>query len=253
MKQLTLLLTALFFQSLGGQVFASDSQTVLITGSNRGIGFEFVKQYSDKGYTVIATTRSPDKAEALQALAKDHKNIIIEKLDLVDLDGIDQLANKYEGQPIDILINNGALMRGPDKGQRFGSIDYEMFDLFFHINTRGVLKVTEAFWGNLKASPKGTVASLTTSQGKRGIPAHGFIYYKSSKAAMDNLHYDIARQGKKDKINVIVLQPGRVATHADAKGKHMVPIVDSIAGMINVIEKHDIKNNGNTFRWNAEL
>ena len=45
------------------------AETVLITGSNRGIGFEFVKQYAKRGWTVIATARKPEKAEALKALA----------------------------------------------------------------------------------------------------------------------------------------------------------------------------------------
>jgi short-subunit dehydrogenase len=52
-------------------------QTVLITGSNRGIGFEFVKQYADKGYNVIATCRNPDKADDLNAFATEYDNVTV--------------------------------------------------------------------------------------------------------------------------------------------------------------------------------
>jgi NAD(P)-dependent dehydrogenase (short-subunit alcohol dehydrogenase family) len=55
----------------------SDSPTVLITGSNRGIGFEFVKQYADKGYNVIATCRNPDKADDLNAFATEYDNVTV--------------------------------------------------------------------------------------------------------------------------------------------------------------------------------
>ena len=211
------------------------ADTVLITGANRGIGFEFVQQYAARGDTVIATCRNPDGATALKEFAANHDNVIIEKLDLLDLEGIDELAEKYRNQPIDILINNAALMRGPDKEQTFGSLDYQEFDRFFHTNVRGPLKVTETFWPNLKTSKHGAVATLTTGQGRHGIPVPGFSYYKASKAAIDNFQLDIGRQGKRDGVRVLILMPGRVATHGETRGRSFVPVEDSVAGMIRVI------------------
>jgi len=226
----------------------SNPQTVLITGANRGIGFEFVKQYAAKGVNVIATCRNPDKADDLNAFAAEHDNVTVERLDLVDLDGIDALAGKYDGQPIDVLVNNAALMRGPDKGQSFGSIDYEWFDEWYHTNTRGPLKVSEAFWPHVQAADNGLVASLTTGQGSSGIPILGFAYYKSSKAAIDNLMLDVARKGKKDGVRVITISPGRVPTHGGPLQKGMVEIEDSIAGMINVFDEFTIEQNGRSYR-----
>lgn len=251
MNRITLLVALMLLNLLAcaGSAYAEPAQsTVLITGANRGIGFEFVNQYADKGYRVIATCRNPDKADELNAFAESHSNVVVERLDLVDLDSIDALADKYADRPIDILINNAALMRGPDKGQTFGSMDYEWFDQWFHTNTRGPLKVTEAFWSNLVASDNGIVASLTTGQGPRGIPVLGFAYYKSSKAAIDNLFLDVARKGRKDGVRVITVSPGRVATHGEATSRGMVPIHDSIAGMINVFDEFTIKQNGRSYR-----
>lgn len=235
---------------LAGPGAAQEEQrrsTVLITGANRGIGLEFVRQYAERGYRVIATCRNPDAAGELVAFAAAHAGVTVERLDLVDLAGIDALAEKYAGQPIDVLINNGALMRGPDAGQTFGSMDYEWFDLWFHTNTRGPLKVTEAFWPHLVSSDNGIVASLTTGQGRHGIPVLGFAYYKSSKAAIDNLFLDVARKGKKDGVRVITISPGRVATHG-AHQKGMVPIGDSIAGMIRVFDEFTLEQNGRSYR-----
>ena len=226
--------------------------TVLITGSNRGIGFEFVKQYAARGYRVIATCRNPDDADALNELASQHDNVVVEPLDLLDLEGIGALAERYQGQAIDVLINNAALMRGPDEGQTFGSFDYVEFDRFFHTNVRGPLRVAEAFWPHLKASGNGTVATLTTGRGRNSIPVPGFSYYKGSKAAIDNFQLDIGRQGRRDGVKVLVLMPGRVATHSEATGRNFVPIEDSVAGMIRVMETATIKQNGQTFRWNDD-
>jgi NAD(P)-dependent dehydrogenase (short-subunit alcohol dehydrogenase family) len=248
-----LLISVISLIILSTSIQADEVQhTVLITGANRGIGFEFVRQFNDKGYRIIAACRNPAGAEALQALAADNENIFIERLDLVDLDGIDALAAKYTGQPIDILINNAALMRGPDKGQAFGSIDYEQFDTFFHTNVRGPLKVAEAFWPSVKISDERLVASLTTGQGSAGIPVPGFAYYKSSKAAIDNLHYDIGRKGRRDDIRVVTLMPGRVPTHGEKYRQGMVKVEDSVGSMIEIMEGFTIDQNGSTLRWNGE-
>jgi NAD(P)-dependent dehydrogenase (short-subunit alcohol dehydrogenase family) len=139
-------------------------------------------------------------------------------------------------------------MRGPDKGQTFGTMDYEWFDEWFRTNTRGPLKVTEAFWPHVQASDNGLVASLTTGQGQRGIPILGFAYYKSSKAAVDNLFLDVARKGKKDGVRVITISPGRVPTHGGELQKGMVEIEDSIAGMIEVFDEFTIERNGRSYR-----
>ena len=99
-------------------------------GSSRyqNIGLEFARQYAQRGWRVIATVRDPASATELTALAKDRKNLVVEKMDVSDHPGIDALAAKYAGQPIDVLINNAGLMSGPARGQMVGTIDYAEFD-----------------------------------------------------------------------------------------------------------------------------
>ena len=86
--------------------------TVLITGSNRGIGFEFVHQYATKGWNVIATCRHPETAEDLKILAAQYPNVTIERLDVLDHAMIDALAEKYESTPIDVLLSNAGIDGG---------------------------------------------------------------------------------------------------------------------------------------------
>jgi NAD(P)-dependent dehydrogenase (short-subunit alcohol dehydrogenase family) len=227
--------------------------TVLITGANRGIGLEFVRQYADRGWRVIATTRDPASASELDALAGKHKDVLVEKLDVADHPGIDALAKKYEGQPIDVLINNAGLMQGPDKGQMVGSIDYAEFERFYRINAMGPLKVSEAFYPNVRASKLKIMSALTTTSGKRGIPVPGFTLYKTSKAAMDAIQHEIALRWKKQGIKVVTLMPGRVLTHGEraTPGQETVSASDSVAGMIRTLDTLTMERSDQTLNWDG--
>ena len=229
--------------------------TVLVTGANRGIGLEFVRQYADRGWRVIATTRDPAVAKELNALAAAHRDVLVETLDVADHPAIDALAKKYEGQPIDVLINNAGLMQGPDKGQMVGSIDYAEFERFYRINAMGPLKVSEAFYPNVKASKMKTMAALTTGTGKRGIPIPGFTLYKTSKAALDAIQREIAIRWKQQGIKVVTLMPGRVLTHGEraTPGQSTVTAEDSVAGMIKVLDALTMEATGRTVQWNGEV
>ncbi|MDE2655265.1 MAG: SDR family NAD(P)-dependent oxidoreductase, partial [Gemmatimonadota bacterium] len=88
---------------------AAQAQTVLVTGSNRGIGLEFAKQYADRGWTVIATHRRDTTPDTLAALEEQYPQVRAEKLDVTDHASIDALAEKLDGMPIDVLINNAGI------------------------------------------------------------------------------------------------------------------------------------------------
>ena len=235
--------------------FNPDAPTVLITGSNRGIGIEFVRQYADAGWNVIATCRSPDKADDLLAMTAFYQNIAIERLDLLDHEGIDALAAKYSEQPVDVLVNNAGLMRGPDKGQVVGSIDYDEFDRFYRINAAGPLKVSEAFYPNLEMGEQKVIAALTTGRGDKGIPLPGFTLYKTSKAALDSIQREIALRWKRKGIKVVTLLPGRVPTRGEdtsIEAMNYIPVEESVAGMIEIIDGYSIDDSGRTIQWDGE-
>ncbi len=239
----------------GGHEGAKPPQAVLITGANRGIGFEFVRQYADLGWLVIATTRNPDSATELNAFAAERDIVVVERLDLLDHEGIDALAAKYKDQPIDILLNNAGLMQGPAKGQMVGTIDYDEFIRTYRINAMGPLKVSEAFYPNVKKSDTKLMAALTTGTGERGIPVPGFTLYKTSKAALDSIQHEIAIRWKRQGVRVVTLLPGRVLTHGETNGggANAVPIEESIAGMIKVMNEFPIEQTGRTVQWDGEL
>jgi NAD(P)-dependent dehydrogenase (short-subunit alcohol dehydrogenase family) len=129
--------------------------TVLITGANRGIGLEFVRQYSALDWNIIATACNPKKAKKLKALADDDPNIIIEQLDVTDHTRIDWLADIYADQPIDVLLSNaGITPKYVSAFKRVKGVDFSMASKSFEVNAVGPLKLSQAFLKHVAASQK---------------------------------------------------------------------------------------------------
>ena len=245
------IIIGLFFVYMSGTVSA---ETVLVTGSNRGIGYEFVKQYAERGWTVIATARSPEKADALKALAEKHPNLKIEKLDVKSDEDIAALVTKYKGKPIDVLINNAGISGGGARFQTPHNLKYEIFHEVIDVNTIAPLKIAEALEENVAASSKKKVMNVSSHQGSITLAKGAFLhFYRASKTAL-NMFMRLYAEGVRDKgITVGLLGPG--ATDTDfMKG---VPIPkgkpsDRVAGMIKVIDSFPLEKSGSYMDWKGE-
>jgi len=187
--------------------------TVLITGANRGIGLEFARQYAERGWSVIATCRNPGRAAELNAIAARHENVTVERMDVIDYAGVDALAAKYRGTPIDVLLNNAALLGDPGE-QSLGQLDYDKYERILAVNIIGPMKVIEAFVANVEISTQKKIVTLGSAAGSNGLLGPGLrLYaYRSSKAglhmAMNALAMDLADRG----IIVGLINPGLVDT-----------------------------------------
>ncbi len=191
---------------------SANAPTVLITGANRGIGFEFVQAYTEKGWNVIATCRTPSKADALNALAAENAALVVEELDVTDFDEIDALAEKYKDQPIDVLLNNAGILPSMDP-VRFGNIDYKLLDDMLKVNSIGPLKVSDAFLENVVASDQKKIVTMTTIGGSIGsVTGPGGYQYRGSKAALNMIlrvmSFELADRG----VIVGLIHPGFVDT-----------------------------------------
>ena len=232
--------------------------TVFITGANRGIGFEFVKQYAAQGCCVIAGARNPDAADNLRALTEEYPRITIEKLDVADPGSIDALAEKLSGQPIDILINNAGVF-GDFADQGFGALKHELFDQFMRTNARGPLKMSEAFLPHVKAGQQKKILAITSQAGSfkldsGGLP--GMYFYKSSKAALNMIMRNVAKDVAEHGITVGILSPGMVNTAGELPPERRFPGIieppESIAGMIKVIDDLTLENTGIFIRYTGD-
>lgn len=199
-----------FLLSLSGLAAA---ETVLVTGSNRGIGLELVTQYAAEGWHVIATSRSPHDDEELQALAQKQKNVTIETLDVTDMAQIAALAKKLEGTPIDVLINNAGLLGGRP-GQDWGNLSADLFARLMAVNVFGPMKVSEAFAANVAASEQKKIIVISSTIGSisRMENPTPFPILATSKAAVNMAMRTVAMQLKDQDVTVAMLMPGIVRT-----------------------------------------
>ncbi|MGP1397758.1 MAG: SDR family oxidoreductase [Inquilinaceae bacterium] len=205
--------------------------TALITGTNRGIGLEFVRQYAADGWTVIAGVRDPDKADALDDVAGD---VSVASLDVADPASVGILAARLEGVGIDLLINNAGVM-GP-RPVALGSLDYGAWQQVMAVNALAPMRVAEAFLPHLRAGSGRRIATVSSRMGSIGDNSSGGSYiYRSSKAAVNAAMKSLALDLAGEDIAVVILHPGWVRT--DMGGPNAsVAIPDSVTGMRRVID-----------------
>ena len=212
-------------------------KTALITGANRGIGLELAKQLQQKGYKVIATCRQ--SSPELEAL-----NVRIETgVDVTDSDSIQDLADKLEGIPIDLLINNAGFMQS----MSLDSLDFDAMRQQYEINTLGPLRVTANLLPNMKKGAK--IAIITSRMGSIEDGSGGQYGYRMSKTAVNMVGSSLAKDLKHQGISVALLHPGYVRT--DMTGKQgFINTDESATGLIQRIDELNLENSGGF--WHAD-
>ncbi|WP_289116704.1 SDR family oxidoreductase [uncultured Idiomarina sp.] len=174
---------------------------VVITGANRGIGFEFAKQYAEKGYKVTAVCRNNSKQ--LTELDVD----IIEGVDVTKASDLLRLKETLADKKVDILINNAGLLHK----DVLGELDAGTIRAQFEVNALAPLRVTEALLDNLSKGSK--IALITSRMGSISDNGSGSRYgYRMSKAALNAAGKSLSIDLKDKGIAVAILHPGFVQT-----------------------------------------
>ncbi len=211
--------------------------TVLVSGSNRGIGLELCRQYHARGDDVIAVCRtaSPELEEIGVR--------VINKIDVANGDDVAKLADELADVNLDILINNAGILRS----DTIDSVDFDHMLELYKVNTLGPLRVTRALRENLREGSK--VGIVTSRVGSIEDNSSGNNYaYRASKAAANmvgmNLRHDLGASG----IAVALLHPGLVAT--DMTGGRGISAQDAARGLIARMDDLNLENTGGF--WHAE-
>jgi NAD(P)-dependent dehydrogenase (short-subunit alcohol dehydrogenase family) len=216
--------------------------TILITGPNRGIGLEFVRQYAREGATIIACCREPGNAKDLRAVETAlGGKVRVMALDVSKSDSIVALARDLKGTAIDIVINNAGIS-GP-RQQGSDKIDPEGWLETFRVNSVGPMLVAQAFHENLRKGRDKKLIAITSMMGSTENHGGGQYAYRSSKAALNNAMRGLSREWAQDGIAVGILHPGWVRT--DMGGKNAaVATQDSVSGLRKQIANLNLQSSG---------
>ncbi len=225
--------------------------SVLVTGSNRGLGLEWVRQYADEGWRVYATCRHPETATELQRLAEARPQVRIERLDVTRPEQLAALVETLRGEPVDVLINNAGVYFERWGRDALGTIDYGAWEETFRVNTLGPVRVTEALVDNLAASGRRLVVAISSHMGSIADITQPRDYaYRSSKAALNAAMRGLAHELAGRRIGVLILHPGWVRTRM---GGEQAPIApgESVTGMRGLVERFTPAWSGRFFRYDG--
>lgn len=215
----------------------SINYTVCITGATRGIGLEFVKQYAEAGWEVLACSRHPE-TPALQALKSKHtNNVFILELDVCNENQIERLVNHLKDKPIDLLINSAGIYGNDYADQAFYTVNSEAMLEVFKVNAIAPLMVSRSLLNNLVKSRLKMIVTITSCAGSISDNTSGGTYaYRASKAAVNMVVKSLAVDLKPREIKVFLLHPGWVKTDMGGSDA-LIDAESSIKGMRHVIEE----------------
>jgi NAD(P)-dependent dehydrogenase (short-subunit alcohol dehydrogenase family) len=227
--------------------FSASEPTVLITGANRGIGLEFVKQYSDRGWNIIATARKPEAAEDLQAIADKYDPLVIERLDVTDIERMQELQAKYAEQSIDVLLSNaGITPKYKSAFKNVSGVDWDMTRKSLEVNAIAPLQLAQTFMDNVAASEQKKIVIISSKAGSFELgPKMAMMYsYRGSKAALNMYMYTLSFETPKKDVILTLLSPGQVNTMPGMKIPNAIETDESVSKMLAVIDSLTPEQNG---------
>jgi NAD(P)-dependent dehydrogenase (short-subunit alcohol dehydrogenase family) len=200
---------------------AQTKKVALVTGANKGIGFELARQLGRNGISVLLGARDiklgEDAAGKLKSEGLDARPLDI---DLNQLETIQQAAKQIDTEygRLDVLVNNAGIADPADGPPSTASL--EAVRRVFETNLFGTIAVTQAMLPLVRRAPAGRIVNVSSGLGSltlNGDPAWEFaqvkrIGYNSSKAALNMLTVQLAYELRDTKIKVNSANPGFTAT-----------------------------------------
>jgi NAD(P)-dependent dehydrogenase (short-subunit alcohol dehydrogenase family) len=213
----------------------------VVTGANRGIGLEFVKQLTARGEEVDATARDPADASELQALVRPGVRLRIHPLDVANDASVAAFAEQLPAGPVDVLINNAGVS-GVKGGEPIDPADILRV---FNVNAVGTLRVVHALLPRLREGKGKKIISLTSVLGSIAEADGGRFAYRLSKTALNMATKILAEDLRGDGFRTVALHPGWVQTRMGGSAAP-VPPEQSIRGMLRIIDGLTVEQSGRT-------
>lgn len=228
-------------------------QRVLITGTNRGLGLELVRQYAEAGDRVFATCRRPDEASELQALAQAHPNITILPLDVADDTQFAALAQTLSAQTdgLDVVLHNAGINPRVPEARELGTLTADAIREQVQTNAIGPLLLTQALLPLIQKGQNSIVVMMSSQMGSMQWKQKGGGYaYSMSKSAMNMAARTLAYDLRSQRIRSITLHPGWVITDMGGEEAELTPR-ESASSIRELIGKVTLEDSGSFYKWDG--
>jgi NAD(P)-dependent dehydrogenase (short-subunit alcohol dehydrogenase family) len=214
----------------------------VVTGANRGIGYEVVRQLAGRGHIVVLTSRDAAKG---RAAAADLDRVLHCQLDVSDPASVDAMA-RWVGDRfdrVDVLVNNAAIHY--DTWQSGVRADLDVVHEAFETNVFGAWRTTQALLPLLRRSRHGRIVNVSSEGGSLASMGGGTPAYSTSKAALNALTRIFAAELRADRILVNAVCPGWTDTDMGQGGR---PVADGAASVVWAATLPDSGPSGGFFR-----
>jgi NAD(P)-dependent dehydrogenase (short-subunit alcohol dehydrogenase family) len=221
----------------------------VVTGGNRGIGFEVCRQLAERGFRVVLGSRDLETGErAVQTLSRD---VVVRQLDVSDEDSVREAA-AWVGESLggaDVVINNAAILY--DTSNRGATVDLDVVREGLQTNLFGPWRMAQAFLELLRASDHPRIVNVSSEGGSLASMGGGAPTYSVSKAALNALTRILAAELRSDGILVNSVCPGW--TETDMGGPGGRPVSEGAAGVVWAATLPDDGPTGGFFRDGRSL
>jgi NAD(P)-dependent dehydrogenase (short-subunit alcohol dehydrogenase family) len=223
------------------------TKTALVTGGNRGIGFEVCRQLAARGFAVLLTARDAEKSRAAAAKLKSVGRVEPVVLDVANASSIEkaaaEISSRYDW--LDVLINNAGINYDTWETVENAEIDGTVIETI-RTNLLGPWRMCQAFLPLLRKSRAGRIVNVTSESGSLANMGAGPPAYQITKAALNALTRTLAGELRGTSILVNAVCPGWVATDMGGTGGR--PVADGASGILWAATLPDNGPTGGLFR-----
>jgi NAD(P)-dependent dehydrogenase (short-subunit alcohol dehydrogenase family) len=214
-------------------------QVALVTGGNKGLGYETVAQLAQQGFTVWLGSRDQARGVTAAESLAVNGDIRFISLDVTDQGSVDAAAQRIGRETgLDVLINNAGVAISDDNG-RASSARLDALQQTLDVNVFGALRVTQAFLPLIRRSPAGRIVNVSSTLGSLGVvtsPGNPFgefsaFTYPASKTMLNAITAWLAVELRDTVIKVNSVCPGSNQTDMNAAGAQ--PAADGAAVIVN--------------------
>jgi NAD(P)-dependent dehydrogenase (short-subunit alcohol dehydrogenase family) len=217
--------------------------TVLVVGASRGLGLEFVRQFSGAGWRAIGTVRDMAKGADVSKAGGE-----VYLCEVTDPASVTRLGAGLAKESIDVLVCNAGIYSGRD--WKLGGTDYADFEQILRTNTLAPLRVVEALVEPVARGAQKKIVLMSSRMGSNAQSSGGSMPYRVSKAALNSVAKNLSIELGPRGITTVCTHPGWVRTDMGGASA-AIDATESIAGLRKVIEGLKPSDNGKFFNYDG--